>query len=194
MKLRCFVLIAVLALAVAAFAQTNNPPTAEVAPTPMFLVNGQPAALYLTVQSENGSEGPALRLVSLKSIEGSCNLTTAPAADGVEKLADIANGRTLTAVAAAAPALSVISVITNYSGTAEMFCPASNPVLLIASCDLSGLPILWDQKSTLPPGSTSSTHWTHWLLPSAAAATGVHCQQPSTAFSAQVRLRCASIK
>ena len=96
------------------------------------------------------------------------------------------------AAAGATSAFSVISVIVNYSGSTDLYCPASNPVLVVASCDYSGLLILWGLESPLPPGSTPGTKWTNWLLPSASAATGVHCKLPTPAFSSQARLRCAS--
>ena len=106
--------------------------------------------------------------------------------------ADAVKASTAQAGATATSAFSVISVIVNYSGSIDLYCPASNPVLVVASCDYSGVLISWGLESPLPPGSTPGTKWTNWLLPNASAATGVHCKLLTPAFSSQARLRCAS--
>ena len=81
-------------------------------------------------------------------------------------------------------------VFTNYTGVKELYCPATHPVVDIATCDNGGVPILWDQKTLpMPPGTLPNAKWTNYLLPNKENPTGVRCTQ-LPAFSAQGRLRC----
>jgi hypothetical protein len=161
------ILVAATLLCVAAYTQTTDSQgqDANTANVPQVTNSASTASAAEAKEGEAGvkpaSETPA--------ISTAAKPTTAPAL---------------------AAALPYTRVLVNYSGTKEVTCPADHPVLVVASCDYSGLPIMWDKNSQLPPGSTSSTNWTHWLIPNAQNATGVHCVLPSTAFSSQARLLC----
>jgi hypothetical protein len=163
---------------------------------PQFLVNGEPKQLYLMVPTPDGSGGSLVKVTSIRYTgTGDVNLSVDP----VEGENDSAlparppSSEKAVLVPAAVSTSPFARILVNYSGTKELSCPQDHPVLVSASCDYTGLSIMWDQNSLLPPGSAPSTRWTHWLLPNAQAATGVHCAQPSALFSSQARLLCTSL-
>ena len=77
------------------------------------------------------------------------------------------------------------TIVQNYTGTLERSCP-SGYIAVIASCNTGVSTVLIDQSAPLLPG-TSSRVW--YLIPTASAATGVHCSAAALVTS-QLQLRC----
>ena len=83
---------------------------------------------------------------------------------------------------------SVTTYYLNYGYSTNLYCPAAFPHLIVASCNTGGGIVLNDASFELPVGSNT---WQFYLLPNANAATGVHCQLPSSNSYAQAQLRCS---
>jgi hypothetical protein len=103
---------------------------------PQFSVNGEPKQLFLLIPKGDGS-GAKLAKVNIRMTP--------------ERVARVA-----TAVSAS----PFSRVLVNYSVTKEVSCLADHPLLVFARCDYTGLPIMWDQNSLLPPGQLLLPVWT----------------------------------
>jgi hypothetical protein len=82
-----------------------------------------------------------------------------------------------------AAAMDCVTVVTAYSGTTEVACPA-NYIAVSASCD-GGVGTIIVDKSAPPPPLTDKRVW--YLTPNASRATGLHCELPA---QSQAQLRC----
>jgi len=82
-----------------------------------------------------------------------------------------------------ASALDCVMVVSVYSGTTELACPA-NYVAVSGSCD-GGVGVVIVDKSAPPPPLTDKRVW--YLTPDASRATGLHCELPA---QSQAQLRC----
>ena len=80
-------------------------------------------------------------------------------------------------------AMDCVTVVSAYSGTTELACPA-NYVAVSGSCD-GGVGIVIVDKSAPPPPLTDKRVW--YLTPNASRATGLHCELPA---QSQAQLRC----
>jgi hypothetical protein len=127
-----------------------------------------------------------LDVVGSLKLEGSGNGITFP--DG-----------TIQTTAALTAALTVTSVIQNYTGSTHLSC-ASGYVVVLANCTVGGFysgsvnqqaggaAVYNDSRTPLPPGATA---WANYLTPSVSNATGVHCDLGAGSLSSQASLRCA---
>lgn len=79
---------------------------------------------------------------------------------------------------------SYITVTRNYQGSLDLSCPAGYKAV-VASCN-AGVNIVINGRT--PPSPVGS--WAHYLIPTADAATGVHCLQPAS-LQSQALLRCS---
>lgn len=77
------------------------------------------------------------------------------------------------------------TISTVYSGVSSLQCPGG-AVLAAATCDNGAGVVIADQSAPLPPGAGVRV-W--YLTPSASAATGVHCELPTTTKST-MSVRC----
>jgi len=177
--------------------QSTSPAEGVTHTPPQFSVNGEPRKeLYLITPTTDGTGGKLVKVTGIRYGVGSIvELSVEQVEQQDRSPVDLTaiSERATVAVASSAPASPFTRVLVNYSGTKEVSCPQSYPAVVFASCDYTGLPILWDQNSLLPTYATASTHWTYWLIPNAQSPTGVHCAQPSYAFSSQARLLCTSL-
>jgi hypothetical protein len=72
-------------------------------------------------------------------------------------------------------AVECVTVVSSYSGTTELACPA-NYVAVSSSCD-GGVGAVIVAKSAPPPPLTDKRVW--YLTPNASRATGLHCELPA---------------
>ena len=95
------------------------------------------------------------------------------------------------ALAAGAIGVPLVTIACNYRGTVDCLCPASNPVLVVGSCDNSNTLVLQLADTIFPPSSPPSTRWAHYRL---AGGNGLHCSLGSTIISAQSKLLCSALR
>jgi Collagen triple helix repeat (20 copies) len=78
-----------------------------------------------------------------------------------------------------------VTVAQNYTGSIDLTCPAGYKAV-VASCR-AGLDTVINDRAPSPPGGS----WASYLVPSAAAATGVHCSLAGLQPQSQALLRCS---